>query len=177
MSAPVLVIVDGSNVARCSAWRAANEDVAGRDDDLRLRLVDAVCGWAARVEVQVQLVFDGAGPWRAGKLRASEAVQVIGSGRADGDAVLERRAAIAHRAGRTFWVATSDRALQQVAGARAERILDADAFVAELGPTRAAEPPASDVQVVVEPGTRLAETLDADVRARLERMRRGELGG
>lgn len=168
----ILVLVDGSNVARCAEWRVA----AGTQDDMALRrgLVDAVCSWAPGAEARVDIVFDGAGPWRAGKVSASPEVRVIGSGRAEGDDVLERRAANAHRARERYWLVTSDRALQEVAGARAERILDADAFVAGLG-----APAVDRSQAAVagsQPGTRLSETLDADVRARLERLRRGEGG-
>lgn len=167
----ILVLVDGSNVARCAEWRVA----AGTEDDMALRrgLVDAVCSWAPGAEARVDIVFDGAGPWRAGKVSASPQVRVIGSGRAEGDDVLERRAANAHRARERYWLVTSDRALQEVAGARAERILDADAFVAGLGASVPADDAGRDVEFPAEPGTRLAEALDEDIRSRLERLRRG----
>ncbi len=167
MSAPPvpLVLVDGSNVARCSAWRSASG--VADDADLRTRLVDALCTWAPVAGVEVQLVFDGAGPWRAGKVRASADVVVIGSGRADGDDVLERRASNAYRDGRAYWLATSDNALRQVAGARADRVIGADEFVAEVHPQD------TPVDAPDATPTRVTETLDDDTRAKLERMRRG----
>ncbi len=167
---PVLVLVDGSNVARCGAWRTRHAD--GDDIELRQRLVDALCSWAPVAGVEVHVVFDGAGPWRAGKIRATESVIVIGSGRAEGDDVLERRASNAHRDGRTYWVATSDRALQQVAGARADRVIDADDLVHELVQARASETPSIDEPR--RPATsQLGADLDDDTRAKLERLRRG----
>jgi predicted RNA-binding protein with PIN domain len=137
VTVPVLVLVDGSNVARCSAWRARHVgdlDSSSPVDDveLRRRLVDALCSWASVAGVEVQVVFDGAGPWRAGKVRATAGVTVIGSGRAEGDDVVERRAANAHRDQRAYWIVTSDRALQHVSGARAERVVGAEDFVLEL---------------------------------------------
>lgn len=199
---PVLVLVDGSNVARCAAWRALHAGGSrgaggsgGRraldgdnpvdDVELRTRLVDALCSWAPVAGVEVHVVFDGAGPWRPGKVRASADVIVIGSGRAEGDDVLERRASNAHRDRRTYWLATSDRALQQVAGARAERVIDADDLVRELEQSRAANDQASALRatpgmpdsVTVDrpaPATsQLGADLDDDTRAKLERLRRG----
>lgn len=175
-----LVLVDGSNVARCGSWRAqlaADDraaDIATPVDDieLRQRLVDALCSWAPVAGVEVQVVFDGAGPWRAGKVRATADVVVIGSGRAEGDDVIERRAANAHRDRRAYWVVTSDRQLQQVAGARAERVVDADDFVAELA---RATPTPSDVLIdAPAPLTsQVRHDLDEDTLAKLERLRRG----
>lgn len=164
-----LVIVDGSNVARCDGWRAR----AGAEDDhdLRRRLVDALCTWAPLAGVQVHVVFDGAGPWRAGKVRATEDVMVIGSGRADGDDVVERRAANAHRDGQAYWIATSDRELQQVAGGGADRVLSAEDLVAELA---AVPNDAPESHSEAGPaGSTIGADLDDDVRARLERLRRG----
>ncbi|MCW2921152.1 MAG: hypothetical protein JWL76_1026 [Thermoleophilia bacterium] len=183
-----LVLVDGSNVARCSAWRAqladanrARDRTTGSaadiptpidDIELRQRLVDALCSWASVAGVEVQVVFDGAGPWRAGKVRATADVVVIGSGRAEGDDVLERRAANAHRDGRTYWVVTTDRALQQVAGARAQRVVDADDFVRELD---LATPSSNDaIASSAEPiASQVRHDLDEDTLAKLERLRRG----
>lgn len=180
---PVIVLVDGSNVARCGAWRArvARGTGSARDADdveLRQRLVDAICSWAPTAGVHVELVFDGAGPWRAGKFRATEQVHVIGSGRADGDDVIERRAANAHRGGRAYWIVSTDRALQHVAGARAERVLDADDFVREfVGAASAASridvPTAVTLDSAQQATSPLGADLDDEIRAKLERLRRG----
>lgn len=172
-----LVLVDGSNVARCGAWRSAHAD-AGSDHDLRRRLVDAAAGWAASSGHDVVVTFDGAGPWRPGRVRITMQLEVQGSGGAEGDDLIERQAALAGSEGRAYWLVSNDRALRMVAGAQAERTLDSDAFARLL----TARPPvvaAADVDregTVTAGPTRIVETLDADVRARLERMRRGDEG-
>jgi predicted RNA-binding protein with PIN domain len=166
-----LVLVDGSNVARCGAWRARNPEVD--DIALRRRLVDAIGSWAGEEGHAVFVTFDGAGPWRPGAVRISAEVEVFGTGGVEGDDVIARRAVASVRASQAYWLVTSDRGLQLLAGGGADRVVFADDFVAEL---RAASPSSAQPSVTFEaqPGTRLAETLDDDVRARLERMRRGE---
>ncbi|MCW2962697.1 MAG: YacP-like domain [Thermoleophilia bacterium] len=168
-----VVLIDGSNVARTSEWRRA----AGtrEDHDLRRKLVDAVCSWAGSQDHDVVMAFDGVGPWAPGVVRASERVEVEGTGAASGDAVLERRARVLHAAGRRHWVVTSDGALRMVAGARADRILGSDEFVALLLDPSLDEPqPDTAPRVEPEPGSRLGDSLSDDARSRLERMRRGE---
>jgi predicted RNA-binding protein with PIN domain len=163
------VLVDGSNVAQCAAWSARNGGVD--QHTLRRRLVDALGSWAASEGHEVFATFDGAGPWRPGSVRISSAVEVFGTGDVEGDDVLARHAIAAVRARTPYWLVTSDRGLQLLAGGGADRTIAADAFVAELVAPAA---PAPAVTTELAPGTRLAESLDPATRARLERMRRGD---
>jgi predicted RNA-binding protein with PIN domain len=174
MNARVVVLVDGSNVARTGGWRrfARTAD----DHELRRRLVDAICSWAGREDHEVVIAFDGAGPWHAGTVRASVQVEVEGTGATSGDAVLERRARALRDAGAVHWIVSSDRAVAAVAGAGADRVLDSEDFVALLGdPSRDAPTRDEDRAAPNGPaGSSIADALGADARARLERLRRGE---
>lgn len=167
----LVVLIDGSNVARCSAWVA----YVGRDRDdheLRRALVDAVASWTATSEVvdRTVVVFDGAGPWRAGETKVGAAVVVAGSGARSGDELVEAHAARLARAAARCWVVSSDRLLQSVAGARAERSIGSDEFVVEM--TASKQAPAQPTRREA-PATGLAGLVDDDVRAQLERLRRG----
>ena len=163
-----LVLVDGSNVARSAAWG----DASGLADviDLRRRLVDAVCGWAAEGGRPCLVTFDGAGPWRPGSIQVTDLVEVRGSGPDTGDDVIEREAAACARDGLVHWLVTDDAAVRAVAGARAERVLSTQDFVAELGGSDSIV----DAPSMEPPSTRLSGRLDARTLAKLERMRRGE---
>jgi predicted RNA-binding protein with PIN domain len=170
-----LVLVDGSNVARCAAWRAANpvaDDVA-----LRRRLVDAIGSWAARAGHRAFVTFDGSGPWRPGSVRISGEVEVFGTGGVEGDDVIAQRAVSAVRSKTPYWLVTSDRGLSLLAGGGADRTIRADDFVeVELGVARSRSTSGATADRAVEerqPGSRLGESVDDDVRAKLERMRRG----
>ena len=166
-SARVVVLVDGSNVARCGAWLRGHRGVA--DPDLRRRLVDRITSWASSHDHDVVVAFDGAGPWRPGSIRVTPRVEVVGSGPAEGDDLLEQRAAELRRTRRPHWVVTSDGAVRHVAGAGADRTIASDDFVAELDVAA----PIERAPVQLQP-SRLVDTLDDDVRAKLERLRRGE---
>jgi predicted RNA-binding protein with PIN domain len=169
-----LVLVDGSNVARCGAWRGANENAD--DVMLRRRLVDAIGSWAGAQAFDVLVTFDGAGPWRPGSVQVTDRVEVFGTGGVEGDDVVAKRAVQAVRAKDAYWLVTSDRERQLLAGGGADRVIGADDFVAtELGVSGPGEPGDTRTTSFEAPaGTQLASTLDDDVRARLERMRRGE---
>ncbi|MEO6866779.1 MAG: NYN domain-containing protein [Gaiellales bacterium] len=169
----VLVLVDGSNVARCSVWRRyAGPDAS--DHELRRRLIDVICSWSAHGGHQTCVTFDGAGPWRAGSTRITKQVEVVGSGPREGDDIIEQRAAIARGKRQLHWIVTSDVALRRVAGMGADRVLDSDGFAHELltpDPMQAM-PSAPDA---ADRGGRsqLGAGLDPKVRARLEQLRRG----
>lgn len=167
-----LVLVDGSNVARCEPWRAANPEAD--DQMLRTRLVDAIGSWAGAQGHDALITFDGAGPWRPGLVRVTAHVDVLGTGSTEGDDVIARRAVQAVRAGEAYWIVTSDHELRQLAGGGAERMVRADEFVTvELGHSMAISDE-SPARGDAPAATRVVETLDDDVRSRLERMRRGE---
>lgn len=167
---PPVYLVDGSNVARSAAWSSVDRG----DDELRRRLVDAVCGWAARERCEVRLVFDGAGPQRSGRVRVSGEVEVVGSGRAEGDQVIRSNAARLRRERRGYWVVSSDRALQELAGAGAVGVIDAAAFVSLLRTASTLDDGGGGDPTEAPPGSKLGDSVDADVRSRLERLRRGD---
>jgi predicted RNA-binding protein with PIN domain len=168
-----LVLVDGSNVARCDPWRGANPEAD--DPMLRTRLVDAIGSWAGANGHEVLVTFDGAGPWRPGSVQVTDRVEVLGTGRTEGDDVLASRAVQATRAGEAYWLVTSDHELRLLAGGGAERIVRADEFVLlELDADRSVVDGAASGVADAPAQTRLADTIaDDDVRAKLERMRRG----
>ena len=73
--------------------------------------------WAEREDADLLVVFDGDPP--------EEAPDLLGSGRRSADDV------IAELEG-PFWLATSDRALRERVGAKAERVLGGGSFLREL---------------------------------------------
>lgn len=159
-------LVDGSNVARSAAWRA----VAGHDDERRARLVDAVVAWAARERVRVVLAFDGVGPLRAGSAAASPDVEVVGSGDREADELLRRRASRLRRDGVGLVVVTGDHPLRDSIARSEREACGVDRFAADLLARHASSPRPGDGP---PRDTQLRDGLDADVRARLERLRRG----
>lgn len=184
-------LVDGSNVAHSAVWRGLVEreqgelphDLRGMGRvDARARLVDWVLAWRTHSGADVVLVFDGAGPQGAGSRHVDHGYVVIGSGGDDGDDVIEAQAARLVETGVTFRLVTDDRALANVAGARAEAVLSVAGFVNDLVATLEPKVGATGSNVELEAfdvshgepqPTRLADDLDDDVRTKLERMRRG----
>lgn len=169
----VVVIVDGSNVARCSGWRAAAGTNA--EHDLRRKLVDAVANWIAGAPDadEVQLVFDGAGPWAAGPTQITPVVTVIGSGKRSGDEVVISIARERAGGGDDLWIVSSDREVRDIAGASAHRDLDSEAFVRVV---LAARTSTTSAEAAEPPPLRrgISELVDERTRAKLERLRRGE---
>jgi hypothetical protein len=168
----IVVVIDGSNVARCSAWRAvANTTV---EHELRRKLVDAVAGWVAAASDadEVQLVFDGAGPWAAGPTKITPAVTVIGSGKRSGDELMISIARDRFGSGDDLWIVSSDREVRDIAGASAHRDLDADSFVRVIQQSAASSGARAAAPAPLRRG--IAELVDDRVREQLERLRRGE---
>lgn len=179
-SGRVVVLVDGSNVARSDAWtEVLRRAVAELPHDLRggfvadprSRLLDWLLAWTTHAAVDIVVVFDGEGPLGAGRTQWNHGYLVIGSGATEGDTVVEQEAARLAREGAEVRLVTDDRALANVAGAHAHVVHDVSHFVAELQAEY--EQPEVDRLEAVVVETRLADTVDDDVRTRLERMRRG----
>jgi predicted RNA-binding protein with PIN domain len=105
------VLVDGENVRR-SRWPNVP----------RARLVEVCAAWAADRGHEAVVVFDVEGPEGA-----------IGSGAETADEWIARRAGELARGGSPYWLVTSDRALREIAGAAAERIVGGGSFLRELG--------------------------------------------
>jgi predicted RNA-binding protein with PIN domain len=118
-------------------------------------LADALASFVATRGARGVVVFDGAG----------EDVQLGGLAVRfvpDADALLERLAA-EHREHERVLLVSSDRAVLGTAGRQVAQ-LSSQTFFRDFEPTTQPEPP---------PGG-LADKLDAETRARLERLRRGE---
>lgn len=165
MSEPrAMVLVDGSNVLRSAAW--------GDPTDSR-GLVDRIAGWAAVEGVDVLLAFDGA----IERSRPVGHVLVVATGAQEADDVLAERAARLAERGIDHWVASDDHGVRGTAGAHAQRVLGTAAFVEMIATCAGAA--VQDSSPGAAPagngpaGSRIADALDADARARLERLRRG----
>jgi hypothetical protein len=109
-----VVLVDAENVRR-SLW----PNIPASE------LVELCRTWAAEQGHEVEVVVDGQAPAGA-----------IGSGDESADTWLIRRAEVLAREGETYWLVTSDRALRDAAGARAERTIGGGAFARELAALR-----------------------------------------
>ena len=100
------IVVDAENVRR-STW----PNLSKRE------LVSRARTWAREQDAELLVVFDGDPPEEAGDL--------LGSGARSADDV------IAELAG-PFWLATSDRALRERVGERAERVIGGGSFLREI---------------------------------------------
>lgn len=105
------MIVDGENVRR-SKWPNVSRE----------RLVELAEAWAREHGHDLVVAFDGDAPEGA-----------VGSGAETADDWIVRHATELAARGDPYWLVTSDRALRQVAGADAERVIGGGAFVRELG--------------------------------------------
>jgi len=100
------IVVDAEN-ARRSAWPNLSKD----------ELVERSRAWAEREDLDLLVVFDGPPP--------DHAPDLLGSGSRSADDV------IAELPG-PFWLVTSDRALRERVGDRAERVLGGGSFLREI---------------------------------------------
>jgi predicted RNA-binding protein with PIN domain len=154
-----LYILDGDNVVHIRG--AGSDYVRARE-----QLVGDVAGFASEAGLDVVLVFDGAGGGRRiGRVR------VVYSGRETADTVIER---LSHRSASTapgtVTVVSNDSVLRHVAQRGGVHAMSAREFLDRL---RAA--PAQRTAAPESRGrTTLGDALDPDVRAALERIRRGE---
>ena len=122
----------------------------------RAELVDLLAGYVALQGARGVVVFDGAGRDReVGPLAVRHAP--------DADAVLERLAA-EHRRREVVCLVSSDLAVRETSG-RAVRKLTSVDFLHAVESARHSEPSPS----------RIRDRLDEETRARLERLRRGDL--
>ena len=118
-------------------------------------LTDVLASFVALRGARGVLVWDGAGTDRElGPLSVRHAPHA--------DALLERLAA-EHRHTEVVCLVSSDFAVRGTSGQEVQK-RSSRGFVSELGQPRHAEPR----------GSRLADALDDETRARLERLRRGE---
>lgn len=167
-----VVLVDGSNVIHSGAWI----DYAGSDLHERgKRFVDACAGWAASVDADIVVVFDGTGPFQMpGELQVTPACTIVATVGDTADSWIEREAAVFRMARRSYRVISNDVALRQAAAPPAGIATSSEEFVREL--LAVANEVESCVEVEGSAGTApqgLARLLDAASLEKLERMRRG----
>jgi predicted RNA-binding protein with PIN domain len=126
---------------------------AGEFEDVR-ELTDQLASFVAMRGARGVVVFDGVGDDRElGPLQVRYATHA--------DALIERLAA-EHRDAERVFLVSSDAAVRGTSGQEVAK-LSSKTFLRELGPARHDERRAAH----------LADRLDEDTRARLERMRRG----
>jgi predicted RNA-binding protein with PIN domain len=157
VAAADLFVLDGDNLVHA---RGAGADM----ERARERLAGDVAGYAAQEGVEVVLVFDG-----HGRAREIGPLRVVHAGRETADTVIER---LAHRAGpeRTVTVVSNDAVLRHVAQRGGVHAMSAREFLDRLAAGASPPSPRPD-----GPRRRtIADALPADVRAALERLRRGE---
>jgi predicted RNA-binding protein with PIN domain len=147
MPDPTLYLFDGHNLLYAGEFGGESE------------LVDALASFVAGRGVRGVVVFDGKGEEREiGPLSVRFA--------AHADDVLERLAA-EHRGGEQVCLVSSDAAIRGVSGQEVRK-LSSRLFLAELRPEEHREHDQRGA------GSRVGDRLDAETRARLERLRRGE---
>lgn len=147
MPETTLYLFDGSNLFHAGGF-------SGRDE-----LVDALASYVAVRGARGVVVFDGVGEDRdLGPLAVRFATHA--------DDVLERLAA-EHRATERVSLVSSDSAIRGVSGQEVRK-MSSRTFLAELRPV------AHQDHERRGSGGRVGERLDAETRARLERLRRGE---
>lgn len=111
------VFVDGRNVQR-SRWPNLSD----------AQLVERARAWAERNAHELVVVFDGETGGLVGEERLDERTTLVGTGRESADDWLIRE--LPNHAG--AWLVTSDRALRDAAGRKAERLIGGGAFLGLL---------------------------------------------
>jgi hypothetical protein len=107
------LLIDARNVLR-STWPNIPEE----------ELVELARLWADERGQRAVIVFDGRAP--------VEAPDVVGTGGESADDWLTREAERLAKAGKPFWLVTSDRELRERAGGRAEQVIGGGRFAREL---------------------------------------------
>jgi uncharacterized protein len=172
------LIVDGYNIIH--AWPALHATLRERGlEDARRQLVSALSEYAAQTGVAVTVVFDAHG--RPGAIPSTEKLDgvtvLFGSKRATADHVIERAAykAAQRGEGADVVVATDDRLERDVVGAMGVATMGARALEAEVA--RVAGDVGHETRRMRDDSrrsTRVEDTIDPEIRRRLERLRRGE---
>ena len=119
---PPAVLVDARNVLR-SQWPNIPEP----------ELVELCTNWAEAQGVRTIVVFDREAPGGlVGEQEAAPHCLVVGTGSESADDWLVRAAAELRAGRKPFWLVTSDRALRELAGDGAEKIVGGGSFAREL---------------------------------------------
>jgi uncharacterized protein len=173
-----VLIVDGYNVIH--AWPRLKRALSERGlEDSRRLLIQTLSEYAAQTGVSVTVVFDAHS--RVGNRHAAETIDGVtvryGTTTASADHVIERLANEASRRGNAadVVVATGDRLQRSMVTAMGAGTMSAKALEEEV--TRVASDSANDARRHRDEATsarRVEHQLDADVRRRLEALRRGQ---
>jgi predicted RNA-binding protein with PIN domain len=172
-----ILVVDGYNALH--AWPEAAPLMQRRDlEGARDLLVRRLSVLAARDGIAVTVVFDShSAPYGQPPRKIDGVTVLFGSKRASADHVIEKLAYDAAQRGEHegMVVATSDRLQRNMVGAMGVATMSATTLAQDLQAAISAT--TDDLQRRVDSarrGSRLEEGLDPDLRAALERMRRGE---
>lgn len=147
MADPTLYLFDGYNLLHAGEFSDRNE------------LVDMLASFVASRGARGVLVFDG-----VGEEREVGPLSIRFAGHADD--VLERLAA-ENRASELVCIVSSDAAVVRTSGQEVRK-LGSRQFLADLSPVEHTETEQRGA------GGRIRDNLDAETRAKLERLRRGE---
>jgi predicted RNA-binding protein with PIN domain len=119
---PPAVLVDARNVLR-SQW----PNIPERE------LVELCRDWAEAQGVRAVVVFDGDAPGGlVGEQEVAPHCLLVGTGSESADDWLVRTAAQLRAGYEPFWLVTSDRALRELAGDGAEKVVGGGSFAREL---------------------------------------------
>jgi hypothetical protein len=112
------VFVDAEN-ARRSTWPNVS----------RQHVLELCCAWAEAEDVRAIVVFDGPAPGvGVGEQTVGPHCTAVGTGGETADDWIIRAASTAD----DYWLVTSDRALREAAGGRAERTIGGGRFISSL---------------------------------------------
>lgn len=174
-----VLIVDGYNTVH--AWPTLRTVLVSHGlEEARRRLVAALAEFAATSRVEVTVVFDAPrGTGRAATEEIVDGVQVRFTGGHDtADHVIERLAYEATRDGPAVdvVVATSDRLQRDMVRAMGVTTMNAPTLEAEVrAAAETTQSRATTMRDEARNARRVEHQLSAEVRERLERIRRGEL--
>jgi predicted RNA-binding protein with PIN domain len=173
-----VLIVDGYNTVH--AWPSLRSALHSHGlEEARRRLIAALSAYAATEQVRVTVVFDA--PRGAGRQATEEVIDGVAvrfsGGHDSADHVIERLAYLATRGGpaEDVVVATSDRLQRDMVRAMGVTTMDARTLEAEVRAAASGTAERSTrLRDQAHNARRIEHHLSDEVRARLERIRRGE---
>jgi len=173
-----VLIVDGYNTVH--AWPSLRSVLAADGlEAARRRLVAALAEYAATARVEITVVFDA--PRGTGRAPSEELIDGVSvrftGGHDSADHVIERLAYLATRNGPAVdvVVATSDRLQRDMVRAMGVTTMDSRTLEAEVqAAAQSTAARAVEMRDRAATARRVEHHLSAEVRDRLERMRRGE---
>lgn len=171
------LIVDGYNTVH--AWPRLKAALQTHGlEEARRRLIAALAEFAATEKVRVTVVFDAPrGPGRGGEEMVDGVLVRFSGGHESADHLIERLAYLATRGGfaEDVVVATSDRLQRDMVRAMGVTTIDARTLEAEVSAAATGTTErATHLRDQADSARRVEHHLSPEVRARLERLRRGD---